>query len=69
MPSPSKRKKAGFDSPAPFIFYKGIFSGCMVKLDGTVVSMSNVVAVERDGKIVYVPNAPYRIDLNTKGNK
>lgn len=47
----------------------GIYLGCMVKLNDVYIPMKEVLAVERDGKIIYVPNSPTRIDLNMKGNK
>jgi hypothetical protein len=39
-------------------------TGCMLKVNGQFLPKSEVVPVERDGKIVFVPRNPTRIEVS-----
>ena len=38
-------------------------TGCLLKVNGQFLPKSEVVSVERDGKIVFVPRNPTRIEV------
>lgn len=41
-----------------------ISNGCWVKVNDRFLPMTEVVAIERDGKIVLVPETPFRMEIN-----
>lgn len=40
-----------------------ISTGCMMKMNDQWLPENQVIAVERDGKIVFVPKYPYRLEV------
>ena len=43
--------------------YYSMSTGCMIKVQGQYLPWSEVIPVEGDDKIVFVPKNPYRIEV------
>lgn len=43
-----------------------ISTGCWVKIHDRFVPLSEIIPVEKDGKIGFTPKTPLRIEMNTK---
>ena len=55
-----KTKKMGLEAE------HSIATGCMVKVSGQWLPATAIVPLERDGKIIFVPNSKHQVEFVTK---
>ena len=56
----AKTKKMGLEAEY------SIATGCMVKVSGQWLPVTSIVPIERDGKIIFVPNSKHQVEFVTK---
>ena len=56
----AKAKKMGLEAE------HSIATGCMVKVSGQWLPVTSIVPLERDGKIIFVPNSKHQVEFVTK---
>ena len=56
----AKTKKMGLEAE------HSIVTGCMVKVSGQWLPATAIVPLERDGKIIFVPNSKHQVEFVTK---
>ena len=56
----AKTKKMGLEAE------HSIATGCMVKVSGQWLPSAAIVPLERDGKIIFVPNSRHQLEVITK---
>ena len=56
----AKAKKMGLEAE------HSIATGCMVKVSGQWLPSAAIVPLERDGKIIFVPNSRHQLEVITK---
>ena len=59
-PCYAKAKKMGLEAE------HSIATGCMVKVSGQWLPATSIVPLERDGKIIFVPNSKHQVEFVTK---
>ena len=56
----AKTKKMGLEAE------HSIATGCMVKVSGQWLPVTSIAPLERDGKIIFVPNSKHQVEFVTK---
>ena len=56
----ARTKKMGLEAE------HSIATGCMVKVSGQWLPVTSIVPLERDGKIIFVPNSRHQLEVITK---